>query len=252
MSDDPQWVKELTKLGAMPRQRGEREMKPPNERFEGDRLSRGPSSSEQQGVFTDANAAELDAIEDEMRRKEKPQPSATAELLHVLRNPWGYDVETIHHVRLETGDLIERLERDLADAIERERMANMRADQAEEARGAAEEIANCEILWANYWKDKASAVSASEATAWIATGPSGRVLHLSNVDGWKVEVVATDMKAAHSATENGDTAKLYNELLYAVGNKHLGETRHQTAKRYIMRAEQSSDARASQSRSPSE
>ena len=30
---------------------------------------------------------------------------------------------------------------------------------------------------------------------------------------------------------------LYNELLFAVGNKYPGETRHQTALRYIRQAE---------------
>ena len=40
---------------------------------------------------------------------------------------------------------------------------------------------------------------------------------------------------------------LYHELLYAVGNKHPGETRHQTALRYIQQAERGSgqcDAKA--------
>lgn len=34
--------------------------------------------------------------------------------------------------------------------------------------------------------------------------------------------------------------KLYNELLYAVACKHPGETRHQTALRYIQQAEHQS------------
>ena len=33
------------------------------------------------------------------------------------------------------------------------------------------------------------------------------------------------------------TDELYNELLFAVGRKHLNETRHQTALRYIRQAE---------------
>ena len=36
---------------------------------------------------------------------------------------------------------------------------------------------------------------------------------------------------------NGDTAKKYNELLYAVARKYTGETRHETALRYIREAE---------------
>jgi hypothetical protein len=39
-----------------------------------------------------------------------------------------------------------------------------------------------------------------------------------------------------------DYRALYEELLYAVGNKYPGESRHQTALRYIERAEQSSAA----------
>jgi hypothetical protein len=60
------------------------------------------------------------------------------------------------------------LERDsarnvLARAIEHERLANMRATEWEEARDAAQEVANRETLLAAYWKDKASAVSATPA-----------------------------------------------------------------------------------------
>ena len=35
--------------------------------------------------------------------------------------------------------------------------------------------------------------------------------------------------------------KLYNELIFAVGNKYPDETRHQTALRYILSCEQSPD-----------
>ena len=35
----------------------------------------------------------------------------------------------------------------------------------------------------------------------------------------------------------GDTFSAYYELIYAVGTKHPGETRHQTALRYIKEAE---------------
>jgi hypothetical protein len=53
------------------------------------------------------------------------------------------------------------LERDsarnvLARAIEHERLANMRATEWEEARDAAQEVANRETLSAAYWKDKAA------------------------------------------------------------------------------------------------
>jgi hypothetical protein len=38
-----------------------------------------------------------------------------------------------------------------------------------------------------------------------------------------------------------ETERLYSELLYAVGNKYEGETRHQTALRYIRAAETFTD-----------
>ena len=41
--------------------------------------------------------------------------------------------------------------------------------------------------------------------------------------------------------EETDWSKLYHELLYAVGNKYPGETRHQTALRYIQNAERGSN-----------
>lgn len=40
-----------------------------------------------------------------------------------------------------------------------------------------------------------------------------------------------------AAREDIETAMLYNELLNAVGNKYLGESRHETALRYITSAE---------------
>ena len=50
----------------------------------------------------------------------------------------------------------------------------------------------------------------------------------------------TDARVAEAKVDAEELARLkllYNELLYAVGNKHLGETRHQTALRYIQQAE---------------
>ena len=72
---------------------------------------------------------------------------------------------------------------------------------------------------------------------------------------WKAEQQAAEVLAglaavairgitdARVAEANADADKLaelrekYNELLYAVGNKHPDETRHQTALRYIQQAE---------------
>lgn len=44
----------------------------------------------------------------------------------------------------------------------------------------------------------------------------------------------------NSSKTSLDYEALYFDLLMAVGNKHQGETRHQTAKRYIEQAEQGS------------
>ena len=40
------------------------------------------------------------------------------------------------------------------------------------------------------------------------------------------------------------TDDLYNELLFAVGNKYPNETRHQTALRYILQAEKGDEKAA--------
>jgi hypothetical protein len=75
-------------------------------------------------------------------------------------------------------------ERKLSEAIDRERLANMRADQAEEAREAALVVAGRETLSAAYWKDKAAYYEQS----FIALD-----VHMRN--------------CPQSATENSDTAK---------------------------------------------
>lgn len=45
-------------------------------------------------------------------------------------------------------------------------------------------------------------------------------------------------------------AELYAELLYAVARKHPGETRHETALRYIRQAENQSSQAAAKSAAP--
>jgi len=57
---------------------------------------------------------------------------------------------------------------------------------------------------------------------------------------------------AHEQTERADKAEsAYDELIMAVVNKYPGESRHQTALRYIQRAETSSaDAEARQKGTP--
>jgi hypothetical protein len=57
----------------------------------------------------------------------------------------------------------------LARAIEHERLANMRATEWEEARDAAQEVANRETLSAAYWKDRADAFEALHVAALSAT-----------------------------------------------------------------------------------
>ena len=47
-----------------------------------------------------------------------------------------------------------------------------------------------------------TALSASEATAWIATSKRGSVLHLSKVDGWDVQVVAVDSRSQSATTRH--------------------------------------------------
>ena len=51
---------------------------------------------------------------------------------------------------------------------------------------------------------------------------------------------AAQVRVAEAQTDAAELARLrglYEELLYAVGNKHPGETRHKTALRYIQQAE---------------
>jgi hypothetical protein len=50
----------------------------------------------------------------------------------------------------------------------------------------------------------------------------------------------TDARIAEAQVDTDELTRLrglYEELLFAVGNKHPGETRHQTALRYIQQAE---------------
>ena len=51
-------------------------------------------------------------------------------------------------------------------------------------------------------------------------------------------------------TEDLNKLELYGELLYAVANKFPGESRHQTALRYIRNAEKGSDNATTQEGKP--
>lgn len=65
------------------------------------------------------------------------------------------------------------------------------------------------------------------------------------VDGSIVNDLSARIEAAFAALRSQPAEALlreqYNELIMAVGQKHPGETRHQTALRYILLAEQHSD-----------
>jgi len=95
----------------------------------------------------------------------EPQPSDTPETdsVHYGCALYESDVERYR----DMAEHARQLERELNAAVDRERLANMRADQAEEAREAAQEVAGRETLKANYWKDKASAVSATPTISGI-------------------------------------------------------------------------------------
>ena len=55
----------------------------------------------------------------------------------------------------------------------------------------------------------------------------------------KVDPIPLYTRPQAGQEDDRDYKALYLELLYQVGNKHPGETRHQTALRYLQRAEQS-------------
>lgn len=66
----------------------------------------------------------------------------------------------------------------------------------------------------------------------------------NDLKGWKDRDKLAAMLAAAPpppSTEDRNKLELYGELLYAVANKFPGESRHQTALRYIRNAEKGSD-----------
>jgi len=62
------------------------------------------------------------------------------------------------------------------------------------------------------------------------------------IPGIKKFISEVESKAYQRGREEGEKKELekYNELIFAVGNKYQGETRHETALRYIKQAEQGS------------
>jgi hypothetical protein len=92
-------------------------------------------------------------------------------VLHVLRNPWGVAEETIRKVRLDAADIIEQLEQELA---------------------VAREVANRETLSAAYWKDKASAVSATAPLpAEIVEAVQSAITsaQVGELAGWEIDLI---------------------------------------------------------------
>ena len=67
------------------------------------------------------------------------------------------------------------------------------------------------------------------------------------------DAIYNDLLAAAPTTpvsEDRNKLELYGELLYAVANKFPGESRHQTALRYIRNAEKGSDNATTQEDKP--
>jgi hypothetical protein len=64
-------------------------------------------------------------------------------------------------------------------------------------------------------------------------------------DGWN-DCYAAALLSAGPARVEPDYKALYHELLFAVGNKYPDETRHQTALKYIRRAEEPKETAAQQ------
>ena len=70
--------------------------------------------------------------------------------------------------------------------------------------------------------------------------------HSNGCDNPSVERVVNDLKARAESAESRlrEAQAQYDELIYAVAQKWPGETRHQTALRYIQNAERGDAARA--------
>jgi len=64
-----------------------------------------------------------------------------------------------------------------------------------------------------------------------------RTLAADVLRGWRRRRIVTGNELRAHADTWQEQVREYDELLYAVGNKHEGETRHETALRYIREAE---------------
>jgi hypothetical protein len=123
---------------------------------------------------------------------EKRQPSDTPETdnVHYGCALYESDVERYR----DMAEHARSLERQRNEALGRERLANMRADQADEAMDAAREVANRETLSAAYWKDKAV-----QSGAWPFQAAQSARLEMPTTDEIKLacgEMTAGELRTA--------------------------------------------------------
>jgi hypothetical protein len=125
-----------------------------------------------------------------------------------------------------------------------------------------------DAIAAKFWKSRRSdedlwiALRAVEALASSAVQPEISLQHHEEVTAAlrgdiarlraQVAPVQPEPVPLPDAAPSPDFKALYYELLLAVGHKYPGESRHETAMRYIRRAEQSGGPASSASPAPKE
>ena len=94
----------------------------------------------------------------------------------------------------------------------------------------------------------------SEARVWIADlkdiHPEGTGMSMIATNQPVVSKIDHDAAMKTLRDERDRLRRDYDELIMAVGNKYPGETRHQTALRYIQRAEEPSNVPAKAALTP--
>lgn len=102
------------------------------------------------------------------------------------------------------------------------------------------------------WVDGQSFTYASVLMEHSAAALSRLTRELAEQDHWTAELerrlryleshslLSLEAERATALRERDDVTALYHDLLYQVGNKYPGETRHETARRYIREREQGS------------
>ena len=112
--------------------------------------------------------------------------------------------------------------------------------------------------WQAAWNLRASPASAPEGFALVPVVPTHAILDvmfnagIDRHDGDLTILYRAILAASPTppVSEDQKELELYGELLYAVANKFPGESRHQTALRYIQNAEKGSDNAAMQEDKP--